>query len=122
MDTLAASSTSARCNESERHAEQSKYVGPYGSVDATNVADAPSHSTFFTRRRCLVGLTVDACGCVSLEKVSKYSSIRTEIHDVVSTDRTVVYYDIPRPKRDSVPLNRSSVAYPNTGCPPNPPS
>lgn len=32
---------------------------------------------------------------------------RTEIHDVIAANRTVVHHDIPGPERDSIPLRNS---------------
>jgi len=51
------------------------------------IADTPSNSTLLVSGSALVGLTFDA-----------------KVHDVVSTDRTVVNDNIPRPKSDSIPL------------------
>jgi len=51
------------------------------------IADPPSNSAFFARRRSLVGLTFDA-----------------EIHDVISADGTVVDDDVPGPQGHGIPL------------------
>lgn len=51
------------------------------------IADSPSHGAFLTGRRCLICLTFD-----------------TEIHDMISANRTVVYHDIPSPQSDGIPF------------------
>jgi len=51
------------------------------------IADTPSNGTLLVGGSALVGLTFDA-----------------KVHDVVSTDSTVVNDNIPRPKSNSIPL------------------
>lgn len=53
------------------------------------VTNAPSDSAFFGRSCTLVGLTFDA-----------------KIHDMISTDGTVIDNDVPSPESDGVPLPR----------------
>lgn len=85
-------------------------IQKYGK--ATHVADAPSDGALFTCRRLMVRLTLDACSLVSDSSTCTLSTCelrlavkrRTQIHDVVATDGTVVDSDIPCPERNSVPL------------------
>lgn len=51
------------------------------------VADSPSYGALLASSRSLVGLTLN-----------------TEVHDVISANGTVVDYNVPRPKRDGIPL------------------
>jgi len=51
------------------------------------VADSPRDSALLTRRRCLVGLAVDA-----------------QVHDVVTANGAVVDNDVPSPESDCIPL------------------
>lgn len=60
-----------------------------GVVRATTyVADSPSYGALLASSRSLVGLTLN-----------------TEVHDVISANGTVVDYNVPRPKRDGIPLH-----------------
>lgn len=91
-----ASSTSARCSGSGKHAAHHismtftrKFKTPF-----THVADPPSNGAFLRRRRGLVGLAVDA-----------------KVHDVVAADGAVVDDDIPCPECNGVPLCNHQYAF-----------
>jgi hypothetical protein len=76
--------------------------------EAPYVADPPCDGAFFTRSRSLIGLTFDTCAsCQRVGHAGSSDDARTEVHDVVSTDGTIIHHNIPCPQSDSIPLHVS---------------
>lgn len=51
------------------------------------ITNAPGNGTFLTGGRCLIGLTFDA-----------------QVHDVITTNGTVVHHNVPGPQSDGAPF------------------
>ena len=71
---------------------------------STYIADTPSHGTLLRCSRSLVCLTFDASDTLVCYLARKQPGELTKIHNVVSTDSTVVDDDVPSPQSYSVPL------------------
>ena len=85
-----------------------RFPSGQGAGAATHVADTPGDGALLACCGRLVGLTLNALYLLAAaQQHFQGTSEPTQVHDVISANGAVVDNNVPRPQRNSIPLNPS---------------